>query len=366
MQNCDYLIVGAGLTGITAASIIAREKEKSVIVVEKRNHIGGNCYDEYDENDILIHLYGPHIFHTHHKYIWDYLSQFTDWLTYVHFVKAWIKDKYVSFPINIHTLEDLFDKPFTEKTMQTWLDHEKVSIPTINNAEDMVVSRMGWFIYETFFKNYTKKQWGIDAKQLTPEITARIPIRINRQETYFTDPYEGIPVEGYTAMFNRMLDHERITVITGTDYKEIVKDIDYRKMIFTGPVDSFFDYKFGPLPYRGLNFEFKTYDSEKVLPVAQVNYPNDHEYTRATEFKHMTFQKHPKTTIGYETPADVDPKKNKPFHAYPILNEASKAIYEKYKHEAEREKNVIFIGRLAEFQYMNMDACVKRVLDYFN
>ncbi len=363
MMNCDYLIVGAGITGITAANILAN-KNKKVVVLEKREHIGGNCYDCYNDDGILIHLYGPHIFHTQHKDVWDYLSQFTDWLPYIHKVKTWVDGKYISFPINIVTFEELFGRPFSSESVVKWIQSEKVEIPEIKNAEDMVISRMGRTIYEKLFKNYTIKQWGVDAKNLSPEITARIPIRLNREDAFFTDLFQGMPSEGYTAMFNKMLEHENITLITGTDYKSLVGDIHYDKMIFTGPVDEYFDFKFGYLPYRGINFKFKTYDEEKKLPVAVVNYPNDYEYTRATEFKHMTFQKHPKTTVCTEVPASVQIELGKTVPSYPILNENSKIEYLKYKSEIDKLENVAFMGRLGSFQYLNMDICVKNVMDW--
>lgn len=363
MTHCDYLIVGAGITGITAANILATEHNKKVVVVEKRNHIGGNCYDCYNDEGLLIHLYGPHIFHTQHKDVWDYLSQFTDWLPYVHKVKAWIDGKYISFPINIITFEDLFDRPFTEKQVEEWLHNEKVHIPEIKNAEDMVISRMGKTIYETFFKTYTLKQWGVDAKELAPEITARIPIRMNRDERFFTDTYQGMPTEGYTAMFANMLDHNNITVVLNTDYKEILNDAAYGRMIFTGPVDEFFDYEFGYLPYRGIDFVFKSFDEDKKLPVAVVNYPNDYDYTRATEFKHLTHQSHPKTTICFEFPGDVSPGNDEIVPSYPVLNPYSQELHSRYKARSANMEDVLFLGRLGRFQYLNMDVCVKNVID---
>ncbi|SDU60645.1 UDP-galactopyranose mutase [Desulfobacula phenolica] len=363
MKTVDILIVGAGITGITAASILAREKNKTVLIVEKRHHIGGNCYDCFNEDGILIHLYGPHIFHTQHKDVWDYLSQFTDWLDYVHHVKAFVDGKYISFPININTFEQLFEKSFTKDDVLAYLEREKIDLPEIKNAEDMVISRMGNTIYNKFFKNYTRKQWGVDAKDLAPEITERIPIRFDRDDRFFTDPYQGMPEKGYTELFKAMLDHEKIQVITGKDYRDIKDQVNFDKIIYTGPVDAFFDYKYGYLPYRGINFSFKTYDQENRLPMAVVNCPNDHSYTRITEFKHMTFQKHPKTTLCYEYPSDVQAGRNNPVPSYPILNNSSIKKYKKYLNLSHKKKDTIFIGRLGKFQYLNMDICVKHVMD---
>lgn len=365
MKIVDTLIVGAGITGITAASILAREKNRTVLIIEKRDHIGGNCYDCFNDDGIMIHLYGPHIFHTQHKDVWDYLSRFTGWLNYVHHVKAFVDGRYMSFPININTFEQLFEQPFSKQSMKDYLNNEKMNFPEIKNAEDMVTSRMGKTIYDTFFKNYTQKQWGMDAKHLAPEITARIPIRFDRDDRFFSDPYQGIPEKGYTKMFEKMLNHENIEVLTGKDYKQIKKRVLYGEIIYTGPIDEFFEYKYGYLPYRGINFSFNTFDQEKVLPVAVVNYPNDHDYTRATEFKHMTFQKHKKTCLCYEFPENADVEKVTLVPSYPVLNEKSQHTHHLYLKEKKKHTDTIFMGRLGKFEYLNMDICVKQVLDRF-
>ena len=363
MKCCDYLIVGAGITGITAASILARDQGKKVVVVEKRSHIGGNCYDGYNEEGILIHYYGPHIFHTNHGDVWNYLSRYTKWLPYVHRVKAWVDKKYVSFPINIMTFEDLFKKKFTQDDVKEWLNREKKFFPEIRNAEEMVLSQMGQFIYDKFFKNYTKKQWGVEAGKLAPEITQRIPFRLNRDDRYFTDAYQGLPLNGYTVMFENMLKHENIEVVLDMDYKKIIHDLTYEKMIFTGSVDAFFDYEYGALPYRGIDFMFKTFDEPQRLPVAVVNYPNDFDYTRATEFKQMTSQEHSKTTLCYEIPVQIERGEKGPIPSYPILDKVSKVLLSKYKTKIENLDDVMFLGRLGTFQYLNMDACVKQTMD---
>lgn len=357
----DVCIVGAGITGITAASVLAREMNKKVIIVEKREHIGGNCYDYYNGVGILVHKYGPHIFHTKYKKVWDYLSNFTKWLPYTHKVLAFVDGKLVSFPVNIKTLEQLFERHFTEGEMQSWVEKNRVPIEKPKNAEDMVVARMGRFLYETFFKNYTLKQWGIEAKKLSPDVTARIPIRFNRDDRYFTDPYQGIPKDGYTKMFERMLNHKNIELVLNTNYKNVINDIKFNKMVYTGPIDHFFDYQFGPLPYRSLNFAFKTLNQQWFQPVAVVNYPNEFDFTRITEFKHITGQKHSQTSICYEYPQDHVIDKNVP--CYPIPKKETQEMYEKYKNRAKKLKTVFFIGRLAEYKYLNMDVCVKRVIE---
>jgi len=356
----DICIVGAGITGITAASVLARELGKKVIIIEKRNHIGGNCYDYYNEEGILVHKYGPHIFHTKYKEVWNYLSQFTKWIPYIHKVLVFLDGKFVPFPINIKTLEILFNRPFTVKKMRDWVEKQKIQIKLPKNAEEMVMARMGKFLYEKFFKNYTLKQWGIEAKKLAPEVTARIPIRFNRDDRYFTDPYQGMPKDGYTKMFERMLNHKNIDLVLNTDYKKIINDIKFNKMFYTGPIDYFFDYQFGHLPYRSLKFVFKTLNQEWSQPAAVVNYPNNYDFTRITEFKHLTGQKHPKTTICYEYPQDHKPEKNVP--CYPLPTKEAKEKYKKYKKLTKRLKTVIFIGRLAEYKYLNMDVCVRSVI----
>jgi UDP-galactopyranose mutase len=353
----DFCIVGAGITGITAASILARELGRKVIVIEKRDHIGGNCYDCYNEHDILVHKYGPHIFHTQSKEVWDYLSQFTEWRPYVHKVLAHIDDKLVSFPINLNTMEQLFSRSFTEEEMKEWIENKRARIDYPINAEEMVISRMGQHLYEKFFKNYTRKQWGIDPKELGSEVTARIPIRFNRDDRYFTDPYQGMPKDGYTKMFERMLDNKNIELTLNIDYKNMIDDINFDKLIYTGPIDCFFDYQFGTLPYRAIKFEFKTLNQEFFQPAGVVNYPNDSEFTRITEFKYLSAQKNQKTTVCYEYPYDCQSKKDIP--CYPLLTEEARDQYAKYKKVVEQINSVIFTGRLAEYRYLNMDECVK-------
>lgn len=361
----DTVIVGAGISGITAACVLAREKNETVLIVEKRGHIGGNCYDRPNEDGILYQVYGPHIFHTNHQHVWDFLSRFTKWNQYVHYVKAFIDGKYLTFPININTFEELFDKPFSKKDVEAYLERETKAIKTVSNAEDMVISRMGKKIYDTFFKNYTKKQWGVDAVKLPPEITARIPIRLNRDNRFFTDSFQGVPEKGFTHLMQKMIDHENIRVMTSTNFTSMKDYIQYNKLIYTGPMDEFFDFKYGPLPYRGIRFKFKSYAQKWVLPVGVVNYPNDHEYTRATEFKYLTKQEHEKTCLCYEYPSKSFAGQENPVPSYPILNKASLKSVRLYEDESKKYPKVIFMGRLGTFRYLNMDICVKEVIDRF-
>lgn len=358
-MHFNYLIVGSGFSGAVVAERIASQLGKRVLVVEKRDHIGGNAYDCYDEHGILIHKYGPHIFHTNYEDVWKYLSMFTEWNDYIHKVLTFVDGKKVPVPINRTTVNKLLGKDFSEEEVRAYLESVRVPIDEIKNARDVVVSQVGEYLYEKLFKNYTYKQWGIYPEGLKPEVTKRIPVRYNDDDRYFSDRYQGLPEDGYTELFKRLLNHENIEVLLNTDYKAVIGDIRFDKLIYTGPIDYFFDYKHGKLPYRSLLFDFETLNMEYFQEVAVVNYPNDFEFTRITEFKHMTLQKHPKTTIVREYPFS----EGEPY--YPIPSDDALDIYRKYHKEASRLRSVYFIGRLAEYRYYNMDQAVKRALDLF-
>ncbi len=359
-MKVDFLIVGAGFAGCTLAERIAVQLEKEVLLVEKRNHVGGNAYDYYNEDGILVQKYGPHIFHTNNKMVWDYLSQFTEWNNYVHRVLAKVKGKEVYLPINLDTMEKLFDRTFTPEELEDYFESRRVKVDEIKNSKDVVVSQVGEELYELFFKNYTKKQWGVYPDELDPQVTRRLPVRFNRDTRYFTDQYQGMPKHGYTKMFERMLDNRNIHILLNADYKEVVGETEYEKLIFTGPIDYFFNYKHGKLPYRSLDFKFETLSVERYQDAAVVNYPNDHDFTRITEFKHFYLQKHDKTTICYEYPKpEGDPY-------YPIPRAEYQEMYRKYEEEANKLNNVYFVGRLAEYRYLNMDQVVAGALELFN
>ncbi len=356
-MKVDFLIVGAGFAGCTVAERIASQLNKKVLLIEQRNHIGGNTFDYYNEDGILVQKYGPHIFHTNSKEVWDYLCQFTEWNSYVHRVIAKVNGKEVYLPINLDTMERLYDRTFTPNELEEYFKPRKVKIDTIRNSKDVIVSQVGEGLYNLFFKNYTKKQWGVYPDELDPQVTSRLSVRFNRDTRYFTDTYQGIPKFGYTLMFERMLGNRNISILLNTDYKGIIEHVKFNKLIFTGPIDYFFDYQYGKLPYRSLDFRFETLDFEKYQNAAVVNYPNENDYTRITEFKHFYFQKHHKTTICYEYPKS----KGDPY--YPIPKPEYHEIYLKYKKEADKLENVFFIGRLAEYRYLNMDQVVERSLE---
>lgn len=352
----DYLIVGCGLSGVTCARLLA-EKGKRVLIVDKRNHIGGNVFDSFNEHGILIHNYGPHIFHTNYKEVWDFLSRFTDWIYYQHRVLAYVKGRMVPMPINVDTVNMLYGTNYNHETIGSFFDKVRDSDREVLNAEDMVISKVGLELYELFFKGYTIKQWDLEPKDLDKEVTARIPVRHDRDDRYFSDRYQGVPKQGYTKMIEKMLDHSNISILLNTDYKNVEFEINYDCMLYSGPIDYYFDYKFGRLPYRSLQFEFTTHDCEYYQPVGTVNYPNDYDFTRITEFKHFTNQKCNKTTIVKE----YSVSEGEPY--YPIPQKENKELYQRYKEEADKLAKVRFIGRLGQYKYANMDVVVKDAMD---
>jgi UDP-galactopyranose mutase len=355
-QGFDYLIVGAGFAGSVLADRLARGLNLRVLVVERRPHIGGNAYDRHDDAGLLIHPYGPHIFHTNSADVFDYLSQFTAWRPYQHRVLASVEGQLVPIPINLDTVNRLYGLSLTSFEMEQFLASLAERRDTIRTSEDVVVSKVGRDLYNKFFRGYTRKQWGLDPSELDASVTARVPTRTNRDDRYFTDTYQAMPAHGYTRMFERMLGHPNIKVMLNTDYREIVDLVPWRHLIYTGPVDAFFNYRYGKLPYRSLEFQHLTLSGERFQPVGTVNYPNDHAYTRITEFKHITGQTHALTSVVYEYPrADGDPY-------YPVPTAANAALYKRYEADADAMTNVTFVGRLATYRYYNMDQVVAQAL----
>jgi UDP-galactopyranose mutase len=351
----DYLIVGAGFAGSVCAERLASRGHR-VLLCERRPHIGGNAYDCYDDAGVLVHKYGPHIFHTASRRIFDYLSQFTAWRPYEHRVLAHVDGKLLPFPINVDTINRLYGLSLDEGGVEAFYARHAERVGHPRTSEEAVVSKVGRDLYEKFFKNYTRKQWGLDPSELDASVAARVPARCNRDDRYFTDEYQAMPLRGYTRMFERMLDHRNIRIVLNTDYRELVNEIDYRKMIYTGPVDAFFDYRFGKLPYRSLEFRFETHDVEWFQPGAVVNYPNEHPYTRITELKYLTGQAHPKTSVVYELPRD----EGDPY--YPVPRPQNAELYLQYKALADERMDVHFVGRLATYRYYNMDQVVAQAL----
>ncbi|MFZ3375481.1 MAG: UDP-galactopyranose mutase [Chthoniobacterales bacterium] len=363
VEKFDFLIVGAGFAGAVLAERIASQLGKSCLVVEKRHHIGGNAYDHYDAAGVLVHDYGPHYFRTNSQRIVDYLSQFTDWREVEYKILSWTHGRFWHFPINLNTFEQLIGRPSTSEEMQAQFAEWRVKIDSPKNSEEVIVSQVGWKLYEMFFKNYTRKQWQRDAKDLDPSVCGRIPIRTNRDDRYLSERFQALPKDGYTPMFQKMLSNPKIEVRLNTDFREARHRVKYDRLIYTGPIDEYFDHCFGPLPYRSLRFEPETLSQEFFQPAMQVNYPNDHDFTRIVEIKHATGQQLPSTTIVREYPQELGPGRE-PY--YPIPAPDAKALYSKYAERTALEKNVTFVGRLATYRYYNMDQVIGMALSEFD
>jgi UDP-galactopyranose mutase len=352
----DYLIVGAGFAGSVLAERLAADAGKKVLVVDKRPHIGGNAYDEYNDDGILVHRYGPHIFHTNSREVWDYLGRFTAWRPYEHRVRASVDGMLLPIPINLDTLNQLYGLSLTSLQVDDFFRSVAEPREVVRTSEDAVVGRVGRDLYDKFFRNYTRKQWGMDASELDAAVAARVPARTSRDDRYFTDTYQAMPLHGYTRMFQNLLAHPDIKVMLNTDYREVEGLIPYREVVFTGPVDEYFNFCYGKLPYRSLRFRHETVGREVFQPAPVVNYPNEHPYTRVTEFKYLTGQEHPKTSVVYEYPCDDgDPY-------YPVPRPENAELYRKYKALAEAAEGVWFVGRLATYRYYNMDQVVAQAL----
>ena len=359
----DYLIVGAGFAGSVLAERLASQHGARVLLIDRRNHIGGNAYDEPNEAGILYHKYGPHIFHTNSDQVVEYLSQFTEWRPYEHRVRAVVRDKLVPIPINRTTLNELFGLNLqTDEEAADYLASRAEPVEDIRTSEDVVINAVGRELYELFFRGYTRKQWGLDPSELDKQVTSRIPTRTNTDDRYFGDKFQAMPLHGYSAMFEKMVDHPLIEVRTGVDFAELKDEwteiADH--LVFTGPIDEYFDFRFGKLPYRSLKFDHQTLEQEQFQDVAVVNYPDEQvPYTRISEYKHLTGQEAPVTTITYEYPsAEGDPY-------YPIPRPENQQLFKKYEALADETGNVTFVGRLATYRYYNMDQIVGQALATF-
>ncbi len=358
----DVLVVGAGFAGATMAERLASQAGLRVLVIDRRPHIAGNAYDHADEHGVLIHRYGPHIFHTNAERVWRYLSRFTEWLPYEHRVLAEVDGKLLPMPINRTTLNELYGLDLrTDEDTERFLAERAEPRERMETSEDSVVARFGWDLYERFFRGYTTKQWGMDPRELHAQVCARIPVRFNTDDRYFGDAFQNMPRHGFTAMFERILDHPGITVSTGTEFEDVRDEVQYAHLVWTGPIDELYGHRFGRLPYRSLEFETRsepTPDGGLVQPVAVINHPgHDVGYTRVTEYRHLTGQSpHPATTLHVEYPrAEGDPY-------YPIPRPENRELYKRYEALAELEGGVTFAGRLARYQYLNMDQVVGQAL----
>lgn len=373
----DYIIIGAGYAGSVMAERIATQLDKKVLMIEKRSHIGGNSYDLKDENNIMIHQYGPHLFHTNNKKVFDYLSNFTSWDIYNHEVLAYIDGKEVPIPFNINTLYEVFPdtlaKKLEEKLLSAFSYNSKIPILELKKSTDKDLQFLADFVYEKIFVHYTAKQWGMKPEDMDSAVTARVPIFVGRDNRYFNDKYQVVPSHGYTKIFEAMLNHNNIKLMLNTDFKEIceIKEDGFYlmgkqfdgKVIYTGQIDELFDYKFGDLPYRSVDMKFETVEQEQYQEKATVNYPNDYDFTRITEFKHIHPTNSNKTTILKEYPKEYVKGKDTPY--YPIFTDENQSKYNRYLEYSKEFENLIFVGRLAEYKYYDMDDIVERALEVF-
>jgi UDP-galactopyranose mutase len=355
----DTLVVGAGFAGAVLAERLASQLGQRVLVVERRAHVGGNAHDRYDDAGILIHPYGPHIFHTNSADVFDYLSGFTAWRPYQHRVLASVDGQLVPMPINLDTVNRLYGLGLNSFELEAFFERVAEKPAAIRTSEDVVVAKVGRELYNKFFRGYTRKQWGLDPSELDASVTARVPTRTNRDDRYFTDTYQAMPLHGYTRLFERLLAHPNIKVMLNTDYREVADLLPWRHMVYTGPIDAFFDLHHGKLPYRSLEFRHETLPVEQFQSVGTVNFPNDFPYTRVSEFKHLTGQRHPATSVVYEIPrADGDPY-------YPVPRAENTERYRRYEADAEKLADISFVGRLATYKYYNMDQVVAQALTTF-
>ena len=365
-MNYEYVIVGAGISGAVMANLIATKLNKQVLVIDRKNHIAGNCYDYKDENNITVHKYGAHLFHTNNKEVWDYLSQFTKWHYFYNKVQVVIEGNKVSLPFTLKTLRELFSENMAnrieDKLINTYGYGKKVPILEFQNSNDMDLKFISEYVYENIFKNYTVKQWGLKPEDIDSSVTARVPIYISNDVRYFQDKYQSIPLNGYTNLIGNILDHKNIVVKLNTDYKELKKD-KFKYIFYTGAIDEFFDYKFGELPYRSLQFDIRTIDKEYYQNTAVTNYPNDYDFTRIIEHKYFLDEKSNKTTISIEYPEAFELGKNERY--YPISNDDNSNLYNKYLEEAKKTDNLYLLGRLGAYKYYNMDQAVEEVFKLF-
>ena len=373
----DVVIIGAGLAGAVLAERFATQKNKKVLLIERRRHVGGNCYDKVDENGILVHRYGPHLFHTDFEDVWKYLSQFTEWDVYQHRVCAMIDGQAVPIPFNLNTLHKVFPRSLAERLenalLQSFDYGQKVPILELKKSADEDLRFLADYVYEKVFLHYTEKQWGQTPDQIAGAVTARVPIYIGRDDRYFNDRFQGVPKEGYSALIKTMVDHKNIKLLLNTDFHEVIGFHGFEmylfgqkfmgRMIYTGQLDEFFRNKFGSLPYRSVEMKFETINAESFQGCATVNYPNNYDFTRITEFKKIHPSDSPRTTILKEYPQNYVAGVNLPY--YPVFNDEAKAAYEKYSEEIAKFARIKPVGRLAEYRYYDMDDVVKRALDVY-
>lgn len=375
-MKTDILIVGAGFSGLVMAERLSNVLGLRCLVVDKRAHVGGNAHDAYNDAGVLTHVYGPHYFRSNSSKIVDYLSRFTSWLPTSYEIRSFAEGRYWHFPINLNTFEELIGRPSTEDEFKAYLDQKRVNIATPANSEEVIISQVGWELYEKFFERYTLKQWKKHPRELDASVCGRIPIRTNRDNRYLSESFQALPAAGYHRLFQNMIAASPgVQILLCTDYRELLPHLQVRHIVYTGPIDEFFDCRFGPLPYRSLRFETQSFDADALAarlpisgkkgfwqPAMQVNYPNDHAYTRIVEIKHATRQSCDNTSIVYEYPDEYGPGKE-PY--YPVPTAENSHLYSQYAALAASTPGVSFIGRLATYRYYNMDQVVGMALHEF-
>lgn len=372
----DVLIVGAGFAGLVMAERLSNALGLRCLVVDKRAHVGGNAHDAYNDAGVLTHVYGPHYFRSNSSKVVDYLSRFTAWLPTSYEIRSFAEGRYWHFPINLNTFEELIGRLSNEEEFKEYLEHKRVPIAKPQNSEEVIVSQVGWELYEKFFKGYTLKQWKKHPRELDASVCGRIPVRTNRDNRYLQETFQALPAAGYHRLFQNMIEASPgVQIMLRTDYRELLPHVKFRHMVYTGPVDEFFDCRFGALPYRSLRFETQSFEADALAsraaiagrqgfwqPAMQVNYPNEHDFTRIVEIKHATRQRCENTSIVYEYPDDYGPGKE-PY--YPVPTADNSRLYAQYAELAAATAGVSFIGRLATYRYYNMDQVVGMALHEF-
>lgn len=367
MKKVKNLIVGCGLSGIALAERLATVCNEKVLIIDKRAHVGGNIYDYKDKNGITVHKYGPHVFHTNDRNVWNYLSRFTDWHYFMYRVKAVIDGREVNIPFNLDSLHKVFPAKMAEKLEAKLIEkfgfNIKVPILKLKKSKDADLEFLAQYVYEKVFLGYTVKQWGVRPEDLDASVSGRVPVYVSRDDRYFQDKYQAIPADGYTKMVENILNHPNIEVMLNTEFSAVKNDISCERLFFSGPIDEFFDYKFGELPYRSLDLRFEEFDTAFYQSGPQMNYPENFDFTRSVEYKYYLDEKSAKTVVSFEYPEAFERGRNERY--YPIPDKENQALYDRYLQEAAKLKNVYFLGRLGDYKYYNMDQTVARALELF-
>ena len=376
-SDFDFLIVGAGFSGLVLAERLSTQLGRSSLVVEKRGHVGGNAYDYLDSAGVRVHKYGPHYFRTNSDRVVQYLGQFTEWSPIEYEVRSFTDGKFWNFPVNLNTFEQLVGRPSTSSEFEEWLRGQRVAIKSPQNSEELIISQVGWELYKKFYEGYTLKHWKCHPRELATSVCGRVPIRTNRDDRYLSESFQALPRDGYTRMFHRLLEAagQNVTVQLNTSFEDVRQSVSFRHLIYTGPIDAYFERSLGELPYRSLRFEFESFSPSQLeererqhgkpgfwQPFLQVNYPNDYDFTRIVEIKHATGQDSEYTTIVREYPEDFGPG-TEPY--YPVPTSESEVLYKRYRELADEEENVSFVGRLARYRYYNMDQVTAMALKEF-